>query len=548
MVKTIKIDLDFRESLEDYLAAYLKQNYPPGNNYDYQILSQSLDARNARNGRPPHVLYSLKIFEKGEDIQCPLGPLAPTHKHDYPPPIIIGAGPAGIFAALYLLEHGVKSILIERGECVQQRLLSMVAYWKRGELKPDSNVEYGAGGAGLFSDGKLFTRIKSPFLPYVLQRLVDFGAPPAIRYLREAQLGSNRMRKIISQLLDYLSINGVIIRYNTRVTKFLIDRPQKNSLNVNGQQVAPQVIGVESQSGERIYSPHIILASGHSAREIYHTLHAEKVAMRAKPFAVGVRIEHPRKYIDQLFYGNWASHPKLNEPAAYRLKSQQGQRAIYTFCMCPGGVVLPAATEIDGLVINGMSNQGRNGYWSNSAIVVSVDENDFGTAVGGPLDGIAFQQAIECRAYEAGINAQGKKSGGPPCLTLPRLAPLVPACTVESLLRQRKHSQHSLLPHSSTPGRIFTSDFSEILPAFICDAIRDALLEWDRQIPGFATKALLLAPETRTSSPVTIERDPTSCESISHRGLYPCGEGAGHAGGITSAATDGIKVASAILK
>ncbi|MBF0313638.1 MAG: hypothetical protein HQK52_09490 [Oligoflexia bacterium] len=520
MIKT-QIDLDFREDLERFLKKKYKECY------DFRILSKALDARNISKDRAPRFNYSVEIRTSADErFSCEKLQLA---KINFDPsrqqrPIIIGAGPAGLFAALRLIEQGIPSILFERGEELQKRILSMARYWRYGELNPESNVEYGAGGAGLFSDGKLFTRVKSPYIGYVLQKLVEFGAPPETLYLKDAHLGSNLMRRIMQNLLSYLCQHQVEIHYNTKVKQILTSDSR--------------AIGVECADGKRHYSSAIILASGHSAREIYEELCHKEVAMKPKPFAIGVRIEHKRSYIDQLQLGRFAGDPRLGA-ANYRFTHhcKQSERGTYTFCMCPGGVIVPAATSKAELVINGMSNQGRNGHFSNAAIVVAVKESDFCDSSSSPLAGMLFQQKIEAEAFATAHEFAPKASS----------RPKIPGMSIESFLHSSKKTKSRKLLPSSCPGEVVASDFATIFPPFVLSHLQKALLEWERITPGFAKEATLLAPETRTSAPVTIIRHLETLESTSHQGLYPCGEGAGYAGGITSAAVDGVNVALSIL-
>lgn len=512
MPKIIQFSLDFDQELEPYL----KKNHPKV--VDYRILSQSLDARGAPRGRTPLYLYQLEAIEKGEifsKFEESFEKKSPLKNK----PIIVGAGPAGLFCALRLAEYGVPSLIIERGDESKKRMLHISKYWRYGELNPESNVCYGEGGAGLFSDGKLITRIKSPFVKYVMQRFVDFGAPPETAYMSNPHLGSNKIRAIINKISDHLRERGCEFIYNTRVDEILFENNKTT--------------GVKLSNGEVYKSDHVVLATGHSAKEMYEFLLKEKVAMTPKDFAVGVRVEHPREVIDKMQHGDFFESPLLGA-ARYRLSyfDKVTTKGTYSFCMCPGGYVLSSGTDTDGIVVNGMSNYARNSRWSNSALVVTVkagvdfDDKDI-------LAGLEFQNKIERNAY----NLSKKHATGRE----------LPCMTVGEFLSGKLNNKE--LPKSSTPSSLFKADLKEIFPPFIINHLKNALKEFDHQMKGFSDEsALLIAPETRTSAPVTILRDRESYVSTSHDGLYPSGEGAGYAGGITSAAVDGIKVAMSILK
>ncbi|MFT6070349.1 MAG: putative FAD-dependent dehydrogenase [Bacteriovoracaceae bacterium] len=482
---------------------------------DFRILSQSLDARGANRGKRPRYQYNIEVINKGEKFSKQeeefknLGGLSQK-------PIIIGAGPGGLFCALRLADYGVPSIIIERGERAHERMKDIAKAWRYGEFNPESNVCYGEGGAGLFSDGKLITRIKSPFVSYVMNRLVDFGAPEETAYISNPHLGSNKIRVLIGKISEFLTSSGCEIHYKTKATELIFENKK--------------AVGVVLSNGKTIRSNNIILATGHSAGDMYQHLEDLKVSMKPKSFAVGVRIEHPRKYMDELQYGDFVKN-ELGA-ARYRLswENPETSKGTYSFCMCPGGYVLSSGTENNGLVVNGMSNYARNSPWSNSALVVSVEAGaDF---EGGLLSGLDFQRKIESAAFNCSVEkASGKE---------------VPFIEVDRFLEGKVGAGD--LPKSSCPSGLFRQDLSEVLPQFILTHLKTAFSHFDKSIKGFLNKAILIAPESRTSAPVTIERDYETLESTSHEGLYPCGEGAGHAGGITSAAVDGVKIAMSILK
>lgn len=512
MTKKVQFTLDYNDDID----AYLELNFPEM--VDYRLLNQALDARGANRGKVPRYTYNVEILLAGEQFIAAqevfenVGPFSS-------PPLIIGAGPAGLFCALRLADHGVPSIIIERGDRAHARMLHIAKFWRYGIFDSENNVCYGEGGAGLFSDGKLITRIKSPFVQYVMNRFVDFGAPKETAYISNPHLGSNKIRLLINKMSDFLHSKGTVVRYNTRVERLIVENKK--------------VIGVELNNGEKLFSKYVVLATGHSAKEIYHHLKDEEVAMMQKDFAVGVRIEHPRDLIDNIQYGKFKG---LELGAArYRLSYEDAitKKGTYSFCMCPGGYVLSSGTEANGIVVNGMSNFARNSRWSNAALVVSVKAgSDFEGA--DPLNGLKFQHQIEQLAYEASKqNASGKE---------------LPAQTLKEFMEDRINPElHTI--KTSTPSGIVKTSIREILPVFVTKHLENALLKFDENLKGFISdKALLIAPETRTSSPVTLLRDRDTLESSSHLGLFPCGEGAGHAGGITSAAVDGVKIAMSLIK
>jgi hypothetical protein len=508
----LQLTLDFEEGPE----AHLDNVYPGWT--DYRIISQALDARGANRGKRPKDLVTVEVIRPGEEFDihkesfAPIGPIADR-------PIIVGAGPAGLFCALRLAEYGIASIIIERGDRAHRRMIHIARHWRYGEFDRENNVCYGEGGAGLFSDGKLITRVKSPHISYVMNRFVDFGAPPETAYLANPHLGSNKIRQLIGKMSAFLESKGCDLHYNARVDDLLVKDKE--------------VIGVRLNDGREIHSSRVILAAGHSANDIYEMAKKLGVAMRPKSFAVGVRIEHPRAIIDKIQYGDFAGDPKLGA-ARYRLswENPSTQKGTYSFCMCPGGYVLSSGTEGDGIVVNGMSNYARNSRWSNAALVVSVEAGkDFKTD--DVLGGMHFQREIEASAYQMSCELGTGKE--------------LPAQGLKDFLAGKYAGARPL--KSSSPSGAIDSDLTKILPDFISSHLKKALLHFDQMMKGFnAKEALLLAPETRTSAPVTMLRDRESLVSESHKGLYPCGEGAGHAGGITSAAVDGVKVAESIVR
>lgn len=512
MPKKYQFQLPFDVDLDPYI----KKVYPEI--LEYRTISKSLDARGAPRGKKPVFLYVLEALTSKNDqygqpeIFTKYSPLKQK-------PIIIGAGPGGLFCAVRLAEHGIPSIILERGDEANKRMLHIAKFWRYGELDPETNVCYGEGGAGLFSDGKLITRIKSDLVSYVMEKFVMFGAPPETAYVSNPHLGSNKIRGIINHISDWLRKENCDIRYNTKVDELIIENDK--------------VIGVKLHNGEKLYSDHVILATGHSAQDLYQHLADVKVAMKAKDFAVGVRVEHPRRYIDALQHGKFCEAPEMGS-ARYKLTwhDKWTDHGVYSFCMCPGGYVLSSGTEKDGIVVNGMSNYARNSPWSNAALVVSVKaetdikEKDL-------MAGLRFQHEIEKKAFALSKkHATGRE---------------LPAMTIKEFMTGKLTDKP--LPKTSSPSGVFKADIREIFPPFIIEHLKKGLEEFNKDLPGFVyEEGLLIAPETRTSAPLTILRDKETLISLSHKGLYPCGEGAGYAGGITSAAVDGVKCALSVLR
>lgn len=512
MPKKYQFQLPFDVDVE----TFVKKTYPEVRTF--RTISKSLDARGAPRGKKPVFLYVIDALMSDNDRypeaeRFPfLGPLKKK-------PIIIGAGPGGLFCAVRFAEYGIPCIVIERGDEASKRMLHIAKFWRYGEIDPETNVCYGEGGAGLFSDGKLITRIKSNLVQYVMEKFVNFGAPPETAYVSNPHLGSNKIRTIISRISNWLQSQGTDLRYNTRVDELLTD--------------GSKVIGVLLSTGEKIFSDHVILATGHSAQDLYKHLMEKKIAMKAKDFAVGVRVEHPRRYIDQLQHGAFCEAPEMGS-ARYRLSwhDKWSDHGVYSFCMCPGGYVLSSGTEKEGIVVNGMSNYARNSPWSNAALVVSVkSESDLREK--DLMSGLRFQAEIEQKAYELSKkHATGRE---------------LPAMTMKEFMEGKLSDRP--LPKTSSPSGIFKADIREIFPQFIVDHLKKGLQEFNKNLPGFIyDEALIIAPETRTSAPLTIVRDRETFVSLSHEGLYPCGEGAGYAGGITSAAVDGVNCALSVLK
>ncbi|TGN39132.1 NAD(P)/FAD-dependent oxidoreductase [Marinobacter confluentis] len=440
---------------------------------------------------------------------------APAHLRERP--IVVGLGPCGLFATLLLAQMGFRPIVLERGKDVRRRTKDTWALWRNKRLSPESNVQFGEGGAGLFSDGKLWSQIKDPkfYGRKVMAEFVKAGAPEEILFVSKPHIGTFRLTGIVSSMREEIIRLGGEIRFEQKVTDLLRE---------DGQ-----VRGVELASGEQLMSRHVVMALGHSARDSFRMLHRRGVFLEAKPFAIGFRIEHPQGLIDHARLGKYAGHPALGA-ADYKLVHHASNgRAVYSFCMCPGGTVVAATSEPERVVTNGMSQYSRNERNANSGIVVNIEpEQDF---PGDPLAGMELQEKLESHAYVLG--------GSDYC---------APAQLVGDFIAGKPSDKLGEVEPSYQPG-IRLGDLASTLPAYAIDAIREALPAFGRQIRGFdRPDALLTGVETRTSAPVRLTRDRESLQSLNTRGLYPAGEGAGYAGGILSAGVDGIKVAEAVAK
>jgi len=437
-------------------------------------------------------------------------------------PVVIGAGPCGLFATLILAQMGFRPILLERGKQVRERTRDTWALWRQGKLDPESNVQFGEGGAGTFSDGKLHSQIKDPGFRArkVLSEFVAADAPAEILYVSKPHIGTFRLVRVVENMRATIASLGGEIRFQRRVADFDIERDSNGGGRLRGVVLA---------DGERIAADHVVLAIGHSARDTFRLLFERGVHLEAKPFSIGLRIEHPQALIDRARLGPQAGNPVLGA-ADYKLVHHCANgRTAYSFCMCPGGQVVAATSEPGGVVTNGMSQYSRAERNANAALVVGVEPNDFpGNAGTDPLAGIEFQRRWEHLAFDAG--------GGNYA---------APAQRVGDFLAGRPSTALGSVRPSYTPS-IHLTDLTGCLPDYAIEAIREALPAFDKQIRGFAMDdALLTGVETRTSSPVRISRD-NSGQSINTRGLYPAGEGAGYAGGILSAAVDGIRAAEAV--
>lgn len=456
---------------------------------------------------------------------------ADFHAQERPRPLVVGFGPCGIFAALLLAQMGLRPIVLERGKEVRQRTQDTWGLWRRGVLDPDSNVQFGEGGAGTFSDGKLWSQISDPrhLTRKVLNEFVKAGAPDEILFVSKPHIGTFRLVSMVEKMRADIVALGGEIRFGQQVTDVRIEREGEGL----------QLRGVTLASGEQLRSDHVVLALGHSARDTFAMLHERGVFMEAKPFSVGFRIEHPQGVIDRARFGASAGNPILGA-ADYKLVHHAGNgRGVYSFCMCPGGTVVAATSEPGRVVTNGMSQYSRNERNANAGIVVGISPQDYrqdGLSEGpvNPLDGMRFQRIWESRAYELG-------EGGY----------VAPGQLVGDFVKKQRSSALGSVQPSYKPG-VRMADLAqpgqESLPTYVLDAIREAIPAFERQIRGFAmADAVLTGVETRTSSPLRITRN-RQYQSLNVRGLYPAGEGAGYAGGIMSAGVDGIEVAEAVAR
>lgn len=441
-------------------------------------------------------------------------------------PVVIGMGPCGLFAGLLLAQMGFKPIILERGKEVRQRTKDTFGFWRKKILNTESNVQFGEGGAGTFSDGKLYSQVKDPkhYSRKVLHEFVDAGAPAEILYVSKPHIGTFKLVTMVEQMRAEIHRLGGEVRFEQRVDDIHLAKAYDNSDQM-------QVTGLTLATGEVIKTKHIALAIGHSARDTFAMLYEKGVFIKAKPFSVGFRIEHEQSVIDDARFGENAGHPILGA-ADYKLVHHcKNGRSVYSFCMCPGGTVVAAASEEGRLVTNGMSQYSRHERNANSAIVVGISPEDYDEngSTDNVLAGIEFQRRLEEKAFKLG----GENYDAPVQL-------------VGDFLAGRKSGEHGAVEPSYKPG-VKYCDLSETLPDYAIEAIREALPAFERKIKGFSmADATLTAVETRTSSPINITRDKESFESINTKGLYPAGEGAGYAGGILSAGIDGIKVAEAM--
>jgi len=494
------------------IAIQKKLKLKPNRQFHHQIIRRSIDAR-----KQP-IVYAIRLdvyFDekppKSEDLLTNFKDVHDAHEVH-----IIGAGSAGYFAALKLIALGIKPIVFERGKDVRQRRRDLRAIQQFGEVNPDSNYCYGEGGAGTYSDGKLYTRShKRGNIQEILQLLVEHGANPDILIDAHPHIGSNKLPNIITAIRETIEKHGGEVHFESRMTDIFVEDDQIKGIEINGE--------------EEVAVSHLLLATGHSARDIFYLLHEREIKIESKPFALGIRIEHPQSLIDKIQYKTAERSDHL-PASAYNIVCQVKGQGVFSFCMCPGGLVVPAATAPGELVVNGMSMSRRDSKYANSGIVTSIDLADLEDyEEDGVFAALHFQEDVEHIMFDH--DGQSQKA---------------PAQRMTDFVRGI--TSDSLADSSYIPG-LRSEPLHEMLPPFVYDRLRVALLQFGKKLKGYLTsEANVIGIESRTSSPVRIPRDPSSKEHVQTQGLYPCGEGAGYAGGIVSAALDGQNVALAIAQ
>ncbi len=507
-ISNIKLNVDHTE---DDLLAMVYKVLKTKQIKSYTIDKKSLDARKKHQ---IHYIYSVLVSIDNEDKYLKLKNVSKATVPKFAVdkvklekrPIVVGSGPAGLFSALILTLANTKPIIIERGCDVDKRQTDIESFWKQGILKPNSNVQFGEGGAGTFSDGKLTTGIKDLRCKYVLNNLVEFGAPKEITYLAKPHIGTDILIKVVKNLREYLIASGATFLFEHQLTDLVIENQQLSAIVVNDQ---------------TIECDNLVLAIGHSARDSFEMIYQRGMQIEQKPFAMGVRIEHSQALINHAQYGK-----TVINAAEYKLACNVSNRGVYTFCMCPGGVVVAAASESNSVVTNGMSYYARDLENANSALLVNIAPADFGGEH--PLQGMYLQRELEQKCFVAGGSNY-----------------FAPAQLVCDFLNNRKTTEFKSVTPTYQPG-VTGVNLNDVLPEFMCKPLKEGILSLDQKLSGFAfDEAVLTAVESRTSSPIRIYRDQSLMSNI--KGVYPCGEGAGYAGGIMSAAVDGIKCAEALL-
>jgi uncharacterized FAD-dependent dehydrogenase len=496
---------------EEFIRLKLSQNTGlKSNELFYKWKKRSIDARKKEIKIQASFLVSTIPFQKEKNsFNC-----AKLSKNS-PSTVIIGFGPAGIFAALELLEKGIKPIIFERGKDVRSRRRDLAKLNREMIVNPESNYCFGEGGAGTYSDGKLYTRSKKRGdVERVLKGFVQFGASEDILVDAHPHIGTNKLPQIIVAMREAIIASGGEVHFESKLTDFYVEKNELKAIEINNSQ--------------KILCSKLILATGHSARDIFYLLHNKGIIIQAKPFAMGVRIEHSQSLIDEIQY-----HGRINDeylpPASYSLVSQVDNKGVFSFCMCPGGIVAPCATEDGEVVTNGWSPSKRNNPYSNSGIVVSVGPQDLSMESNNPFVCLDFQKEIENKAWELAGKTQQ-----------------VPAQRLVDFITNKKSDY---LPNSSYQPGLVSVNLHELFPRFIAQRLKKAFIDFEKKMPGFISEdAVLHAPESRTSSPVCIPRDKETFQHTQIAGIFPCGEGAGYAGGIVSAAVDGINCAKKIVE
>ncbi|MEC9475632.1 MAG: FAD-binding protein [Planctomycetota bacterium] len=525
IVHNVKLPLgSTEEDLPRHVGKFL--GMAPRSLHKIVVQRRSLDCR---KGRPPHWVYAVlvdldhetseRLVEKGKARRWDPQPVEVPFREQIPRPVVVGTGPAGLFCAWRLVQGGASPRILERGPEVVERSKRWHRFVEGGDFDPECHLLYGEGGAGTYSDGKLYTRVQDPRVPEVLEALVEFGAPEEILIDARPHVGSNLLPSIVKRMRLALEAQGAEFFFEHRLTDLIVEE------NENSRTISKVVI---ETNGEQYNwnAEALFLAAGHSARDVYRMLAKHRVPMSPKPFQIGVRVEHPQITIDQMQYGESAGHPQL-PPADYSLVSSGSGQDVYSFCMCPGGEILPSTERAGYLCVNGASRYQRKSPWANSGFVITLEPESFEDDAD-PLAGIALQERIERAAFEA---AGGDFSA--------------PALRLRDFL---DGSISTDLPDSSYPRNLTPTSFEKIFPAQILDPIRAGLSDLVSRFPEFGdADALVTAPESRSSSPVRIDRNPDTYESQGIERLFPLGEGAGFAGGILSAALDGMKAAEVWL-
>ena len=508
LIKNVVVPISKKNDLKEILAKKLRTRSIE----KIQVLRRSLDARKKNNLKFNYTILTELPFKylKNPDVLKYKNPepyIQIQRQLSNKNPFIIGAGPAGLFTALSLVEKGFRPYIFEKGDMIEDRVKKVSDFWQKGTLDEESNVQFGEGGAGTFSDGKLTSRKSDYYTNQIIKYLIKFGADEKISWEALPHLGTDGLRKIVINTRQYLEEKGCKFFWRNKLENITVENDKITSVRINGKEYKPEIV---------------ILAIGNSARDTFEML-SQKTKMESKPFAVGFRIEHSQDYINDAFYGNQTDF-SITGPATYRLTAQDGKRGIYSFCMCPGGSVIPASSQKDGLVLNGMSFQKRNNEFANSAIVVTVNEADYGQGI---LAGMEFQRKIEKKCFQSDH---------------PNFAPVQKA---NDFLNNEIND--SVSKTSYLPG-IISSDLNNFFQPDITKTLKTGLNFFEMKIPGFTGKGILLAPETRTSSPVRILRKKETFESATVSNLYPIGEGSGYAGGIISSAADGYKLGCSLNK